>query len=57
MNAQLVEFKGKLCKQDRHWMCSRQWEGLGFIALCNCTCHEKKEDASSDGSGIANVVH
>jgi hypothetical protein len=57
MNTQLVEFKSKLCTQDRHWMCSRQWEGLGIIALCNCACHEKKEDVSSDVSGIASVIH
>ena len=56
MNTQLVEFKSKLCTQDRHWMCSRQWEGLGIIALCNCACHEKKEDVNSDVSGIASVI-
>lgn len=57
MNVQLLEFRSKFCKQDRHWMCSRQWEGLGFIALCNCACHEKKEDASYPADIGANVIH
>lgn len=56
MNAQLIEFRSKQCKQDKHWLCSRQWKGLGFIALCNCTCHEKKVDVSYPAHIGANVT-
>lgn len=57
MNTQLVRFTSKLCKENRHVNCSKQWEGLGFIALCDCICHEKKDDIGSDVSGNVNIIH
>ena len=52
-----IPFNSRECKGSRHSDCARQWEGFGYVALCNCDCHRKKEFVSSDGNGIANVIH
>lgn len=57
MNAQFAKFKSKLCKQNRHVDCSKQWEGLGFVAVCECICHKKKgNDVSSNISGSTSII-
>jgi hypothetical protein len=39
----MVEFNSKECRSNRHSDCARQWKGMGFIALCMCTCHKEEE--------------
>lgn len=53
----IIEFNSKECKERRHSDCPRKWEGLGFIALCDCICHRKKDNVGSDVSGSASIIH
>lgn len=34
-----------------------RWEGLQFIVLCTCACHEEKGDARSAGNSISSVTN
>lgn len=45
-----VEFLNNHCKVGEHNSCRGAWLGLGFRANCQCSCHEKKNNAT-DGIG------
>jgi hypothetical protein len=36
-----LDFLGKECKNNYHYLCDGQWKGLGFKVVCNCECHRK----------------
>ena len=52
MNTQFVEFKSKLCKEDRHWMCSRQWEGLVLLHYAIVLVMKKRKTLAPMSAGI-----
>lgn len=45
-----LQFFSKDCRNDKHSECSACWEGLGFVATCDCTCHKQEQKALADSS-------
>jgi hypothetical protein len=39
-----LDFTSRYCKVgiDQHSLCAGAWIGLGFEAICNCSCHKEK---------------
>jgi hypothetical protein len=56
MNTQLVKFKSKLCKDNRHTNCSKQWEGLVLSHCVNVRATKKGDDVSSSVSGSTSII-
>ena len=39
-----IDFISKECKNNGHFLCSRQWEGFGFTIICSCNCHKEIDE-------------
>jgi hypothetical protein len=39
----VIDFRGKGCKDNDHQKCYGTWIGLGFQVVCNCLCHHNKK--------------